>query len=217
MMRSRVIVAMFVLGGFGVADLAAAQGGARSTPGVRRPTQTAQAPVEPAPAAGVTAAPADYVIGADDVLTVSFWRDKDMSGDVVVRPDGKITLPLLNDLDAAGLTPEQLRVKVSEAASRYIEEPAATVTVKQINSRKVYITGEVGRPGPYPLTVPTTVLQLISLAGGLSPFAKKDEIVVIRNEAGKQLTFPFDYSAVTKRKKLNQNIVLKPGDSVLVP
>src|SRR5215467_14662660 len=129
--------------------------------------------------------PADYVIGADDVLTVVFWRDKDMSGDVVVRPDGKITLPLLNDIQAAGLTPDQLREQVSKLAEHFLEEPAATVVVKQINSRKVFITGEVSKPGPYPLTTPTTVLQLIAMAGGLGEYAHKDEIVIMRSEGGK--------------------------------
>lgn len=161
--------------------------------------------------------PEDYLIGTDDVLTVSFWREKDMSTDVVVRPDGKITLPLLNDVHAAGLTPDQLREKVLAEAARYLEDPTPTVVVKQINSRKVFITGEVNKGGPYMLTAPTTVLQLIAMAGGLQEFARKKDIMIVRTEGGRQLTFPFDYSAVVKRKKLQQNIFLKPGDTIVVP
>ena len=116
--------------------------------------------------------PADYVVGAEDVLSVVFWREREMSADVIVRPDGRISLPLLNDVDVAGLTPDQIRERVTDAAKKFVEEPTATVVVKQINSRKVYITGSVERPGPFPLLRPTTILQLIALAGGLREFAK---------------------------------------------
>jgi len=179
---------------------------------------TVLAPQKPgAPAAEGVKPPEDYVIGTDDVLTVSFWREKDLSTDVVVRPDGKITLPLINDVYAAGLTPDQLREKVLTEAARFIEDPAPTVVVKQINSRKAFITGEVAKPGPYVLTSPTTVLQLIAMAGGLQEFAQKKDIMIVRMEAGRQLSFSFDYSSVVKRKKLEQNIFLKPGDVIVVP
>jgi polysaccharide export outer membrane protein len=161
--------------------------------------------------------PEDYVIGTDDVLTVSFWREKDLSTDVIVRPDGKITLPLINDIYAAGLTPDQLREKVLAEAGRYVEDPSPTVFVKQINSRKIFITGEVAKQGTYALTSPTTVLQLIAMAGGLQEFARKKDIMILRMEAGRQVTFTFDYGAVMKRKKLEQNIFLKPGDTIVVP
>ena len=187
----------------------------------------AQQPTAPAPrpqagagptVPGAAKAPEEYVIGADDVLSILFWREKDMSGDVVVRPDGKITLPLLNDIVAAGLTTEQLREKVTAEAKQFIEDPSATVVLKQINSRKVYITGVVGKPGPYNLTAPTTVLQLIAMAGGVAEFARRKEIVIIRIENGVQMTFPFDYTAVgRKNAKGNQNILLRPGDTVVVP
>jgi polysaccharide export outer membrane protein len=177
----------------------------------------AGAPQPPAANAQAVKPPEDYVIGTDDVLTVSFWREKDLSTDVVVRPDGKITLPLINDVYAAGLTPDQLREKVLTEAARYVEDPTPTVVVKTINSRKVFITGEVARPGPYPLTAPTSVLQLIAMAGGLQEFAKKKDIIILRTEAGSQVTFQFDYSSVVKRKKLQQNIFLKPGDTIVVP
>jgi polysaccharide biosynthesis/export protein len=175
------------------------------------------APPTTAPVPGGVALPPGYVIGPDDLLGVLFWRDKDMSGDVAVRPDGKISLPLLNEIDAAGLTPEQLREKLTTAASKFLEEPNVTVVVKQINSRKVHITGAVAKPGAYPLTAPTTVLQLISMAGGLSEFAKAKEIMVVRVENGRQIAFKFNYKEVAAGKNLKQNIELKPGDSVIVP
>ena len=109
----------------------------------------------------------DYVIGADDVLSVVFWREKELSVDAVVRPDGKISLPLMNEVMAAGLTPEQLRDRITKQASAFVKDPQATVVVKEINSRKVYITGQVEKPGAYPLTTRLSVMQLIAMAGGL--------------------------------------------------
>ena len=163
--------------------------------------------------------PAGYVIGPEDVLTILFWSEteKKMSGDVIVRPDGKISISLLNDIQAAGLTPDELRVRINEEASRYIEDPNAAVVVKQINSRKVFITGEVEKPGAYPLTGPMTVLQLIANAGGFKEYARRDAIVIMRSEAGRQLQLAFDYNEVLHGKKLQQNIELKPGDTVVVP
>ena len=161
--------------------------------------------------------PADFVIGPDDVLTVVFWREKDMSGDVSVRPDGKISLPLLNDVQASGLTPEQLRVQLTEAASKFIEEPTVTVVVKAINSRRVFITGQVTKPGPYPLAGPTTVLQLIAMAGGVLEYADAKNIAILRTEEGRPVSFRFNYKDVSQRKNLKQNIELKPGDTIIVP
>lgn len=186
-----------------------------------RPSETG-AVVPPAPTPSVAAVPRvappdDYVIGTDDELSILFWRDKEMSSDVVVRPDGKITLPLINDIQAAGLTPEQLRERLNTEATRFLENPSASVFVKVINSRKVFITGEVQKPGPYSLTAPMTVLQLIAIAGGLREYARRSDIIVMRVEDGKQVSFPFDYEAISKRNKLDQNILLKPGDTVLVP
>ena len=176
----------------------------------------APAPAKPEVAPRVTL-PDGYVIGTDDVLSVMFWRDKDMSVDAVVRPDGKITLPLINDIQAAGLTPDQLRERLNVEAATFLENPAASVFVKAINSRKVFITGEVQKPGSYVLTGPMTVLQLIATAGGLAPYARRSEIVIMRIEGGKPVALSFDYEAISKRNKLDQNILLKPGDTVLVP
>lgn len=174
-------------------------------------------PGAPPPAPVGVATPPGYTIGPDDVLSVLFWREKDLSGDVVVRPDGLITLPLLNDVQAAGLTPDQLRAKLTEAAAKYVTDPNVTVVVKTINSRRVFITGQVAKAGPYPLAGPTSVLQLIATAGGLQEFAKSDKIVILRNDGGKQVTFRFNYEQVMEQKNLQQNIELRPGDTVLVP
>jgi polysaccharide export outer membrane protein len=168
------------------------------------------------PVAGVQV-PGDYVIGPDDVLTIVFWREKDLSGEVAVRPDGKISLPLLNDVQAAGLTVEELRLRITEAANKLIEEPTVAVVVKQINSRKVFITGQVAKPGPYPLNGPTTVVQLLAIAGGVLEYAKEKEIAIMRTENGRQVSLRFNYDEVKKRKNLEQNIQLKPGDSIIVP
>ncbi len=183
------------------------------------PVPPAKAPAKPdvRPVPTGVALPPGYVIGAEDVLTIVFWRDKDMSADVVVRPDGKVTLPLVNDLDAAGKTPEELRKAITEAASRFVEDPTVSVVVKTINSRRVYITGMVGKSGAYPISAPTTVLQLISMAGGLSEFAHSKNIIINRVENGRQVALKFNYAEVQKGKNLHQNIELKPGDTVIVP
>ena len=172
-----------------------------------------------APAAALTGVtpPPDYVIGPSDQLSIVFWREKELSADVLVRPDVKISLPLLNVVLAGGLTPEQLRVKVTEAAQRFVEDPNATVVVRQINSRKVFITGEVEKPGEYALAGPTTVLQLIATAGGIKEYADKEKIVILRTENGRETTFKFNYPQVVKQQNPKQNIALKPGDTVVVP
>jgi polysaccharide export outer membrane protein len=188
---------------------------AQSSVAVSPPVGAPARPSQPLPT-GVPL-PSDYVIGPDDVLSIIFWRDKDMSVDVAVRPDGNVTLPLVNDVAAGGLTPEQLRDRITQAAVRYIEDPTVTVVVKQINSRKVFITGMVGKVGAYPLSGPMTVLQLISMAGGLGEFAKEKEIVIMRTENGKPRALRFNYKDVIKGRNLQQNIELKPGDTVVVP
>jgi polysaccharide export outer membrane protein len=136
---------------------------------------------------------------------------------VTVRPDGRITLPLLNEVSAAGLTLEQLRQNIKAAAEKFVDDPSVTVDVKAINSRKVFITGEVGKPGPYALMGPTTVMQLLAMAGGVNEYAKADNISILRTENGKQVSMRFNYKDVLNRKNLKQNIELKPGDTVVVP
>jgi polysaccharide export outer membrane protein len=160
--------------------------------------------------------PEGYVIGPEDVLTVIVWREKELSAEVVVRPDGKISLPLLNDVQAAGLTPEQLAQFVEKAAAKYVKDSDATVIVKEIRSRKVFVLGEVARPGVFPLTSETTVLQLIAAVGGLLEYADKKNILILRNENGQERRFKFNYNDVIAGRRLQQNILLQPGDTVLV-
>lgn len=178
----------------------------------------------PAEAAAVAAprptdpvVPPGYVIGADDLLSIVYWKDKDMSADAKVRPDGRIALPLINEVHAAGLTPEQLHKKLIEESKKYMEDANITVVVREINSRRAFITGEVNKPGPYPLTSPTTVMQLISLAGGLRDYADSKKIMIMRSENGRQTSLKFNYKDVASGKNLTQNIELRPGDTVVVP
>ncbi len=161
--------------------------------------------------------PPDYVIGPDDVLSIVFWRDKDISADVVVRPDGKISLPLLDEVQAAGYSPEQLRTALVAAASRFLEDPSAAVVVKEIHSRQVFITGNVAKPGTYPLTHNMTILQLIATAGGLQEYADSKHIAVIGMKDGRTEYRKFNYNDVVRRVRPEQNILLKPGDTVVVP
>lgn len=159
----------------------------------------------------------EYVIGAEDVLDISVWKEPDVSRTVPVRPDGKISLPLLNDVQAAGLTPMQLALSVTEKLRKFLAEPQVTVIVVSINSRRIHIVGEVGRAGTYPMLPNMTVLQALSGAGGFSQFAKQKDIYVLRNENGKQIKFPFNYKDVIQGKRPEQNILLKPGDTIVVP
>jgi polysaccharide export outer membrane protein len=192
-----------------VAIVTTASGAARQA--ARVPPGAAGAPI-----AGV--APSDdYVIGAEDVLNVLFWREPDMSGDVAVRPDGMVTVPLIGDIQAAGLRTEALKTVIEKAATKFITEPTVTVVVRQINSRKAFITGEVTMPGAYPLIGPRTVMQLIALAGGLTEYADGNAITVMRLENGRHLSFKFHYKDVARGKSLAQNILLQPGDTVVVP
>jgi len=174
-------------------------------------------PTAEAPPPSSVALPTGYLIGPEDLLSIVFWRDKDMSADVVVRPDGKVSLPLLNDVQAAGLTPEQLRAQLMKAAAKFVEEPNVTVVIKEIHSRKVFITGNVTKPGTYPLTSDMTVLQLIAVAGGLQEYADGKNILVMRTEDGAQKAHKFNYKDVVAQKHPEQNIVLKPGDTVVIP
>jgi polysaccharide export outer membrane protein len=179
--------------------------------------QAATEPVASSPRTTGVTPPAGYVIGPEDVLSVVFWREPDVSGEVVVRPDGMISLPLLQDVHAVGLTPEQLAARLVEEAKRYLEAPVVTVTIKQVNSRKVFITGEVQKPGTYALGAPTTVLQLIAMAGGLLEFADSENITIVRVVNGRPTGLRFNYKVVSQRKAMDQNIFLEPGDTLIVP
>jgi polysaccharide biosynthesis/export protein len=171
------------------------------------------------PASGVVAAstPTGYVVGADDLLTVRFWGDPQLSSDVVVRPDGKISIPLLKDVQAAGLTPEQLAESLEKAASKFVNTPAATVIVREIRSRKIFVLGAgIAKQGVVMLTADMTVLQAIAAAGGLLEYAQQDDITILRTENGQEKRYKFNFNDVTKGKNLKQNILLQPNDTILV-
>ena len=159
----------------------------------------------------------DYVIGAEDMLDVNVWKEAELTRQVPVRPDGKISLPLLNDVQAAGLTPTQLAAQITKGLEKYMTSPQVTVIVSQINSQRIYILGEVGRVGAYGLLPGMTVLQAISNAGGFTAFANVKAIYVLRQENGKQTKLPFNYKDVLSGKSPEQNIELKAGDTVVVP
>jgi len=159
----------------------------------------------------------NYIIGPQDVLDIDVWKEAELTRDVPVRPDGKISLPLLNDVQAAGLTPTQLSQELTTELRKFITDPQVTVIVTQINSQRVYILGEMKRPGAYPLLPGMTVLQALSSAGGFTQFANLKKIYVLRNEDGKQVKFLFNYKEVVKGNKADQNIVLQAGDQIVVP
>jgi polysaccharide export outer membrane protein len=166
------------------------------------------------------AIPADetaYLIGPEDVLQINVWKESDISTSVPVRPDGKISLPLLNDLQAAGLTPLQLSAEITTQLKQFIAAPHVTVIVTAMNSRRAYVMGQVARQGAVPLVSNLTVLQALSAAGGPAQFANCKKIYVLRTENGKQLRLAFNYDAVIKGRNPEQNIILKPGDTVIVP
>jgi polysaccharide biosynthesis/export protein len=160
--------------------------------------------------------PPDYVIGPDDVLAVRVWKEPDLSADVVVRPDGKISLPMLNDVQASGLKPEELAEVVEKAAVKYVRDPQATVMVKEIHSRKITIIGQVSKSGSFPLSSGMTVLQAIGEAGGFTEDANKSDVTIVRLENGVERRYKFNYNEVVKGKNTQQNIRLLPGDTILV-
>ncbi|MCC7173707.1 MAG: polysaccharide biosynthesis/export family protein [Bryobacterales bacterium] len=181
---------------------------------------------EPAPAApsragdeqatGAVGAPIDpktYVIGAEDVLTIRVWREPELSGPVAVRPDGMISLPLLNDVLAGGLTPDKLSENLKKAFTQFITEPEVMVQVSQVNSKKYFVIGEVGRPGQYQLVVPTTVSQALAIAGGFRQYADTKNVMIIRGPK----RYKFNYREWAQGKNLGQNILLESGDQIVVP
>lgn len=161
-------------------------------------------------------APSDYVIGADDTLHISVWKEPDLSETLPVRPDGKISMPLLNDIPAAGLTPLQLKDSITEKLKKYIADPRVTVVVTQMNSRRIFVTGEVVHSGPLPLLPHMTMLQALAQAG-FTQFANPKAIYLLRTENGKQEKLPFNYREVVKGRRPEENILLKPGDTIVVP
>lgn len=157
-----------------------------------------------------------YVIGPEDVLFVSVWKEPDLTNTLPVRADGMISLPLLNDVQAAGLTPMQLATSITDKLKKYVSDPHVTVVVTQMNSKRVYVMGEVLKTGPMNLLPDMTVLQALSGAG-FTQFANTKGIYVLRNQAGKQTKIPVNYKKLVKGEAMDQNLVLQPGDTIVVP
>jgi polysaccharide export outer membrane protein len=187
---------------------------AAMTPAVAR-QQSGNVPTQAG--ASSKSAPADpnYIIGAQDVLDISVWKEDQLTKSVPVRPDGKISMPLLNDVQAAGLTPTQLATQITESLKKFVTDPQVTVIVREINSQRVYMLGEVSRQGAYPLLPGMTVLQALSSSGGFTQFANVKKIYVLRVENGKQQKYPFNYKRALESP--DQNILLKAGDTIVVP
>jgi len=186
----------------------------------KQPVTDAAAPkadTAPEPRSAVLADDPEYKIGPLDVLRIDVWKEAEISRLAPVRPDGKISLPLLNDVQAAGLTAMQLGNVISNGLKDYIANPQVTVSVNEINSRRVYVTGEVLRGGALPLLPNMTVLQALSSTGGFTQFARLKNIYVLRIEDGKKVKHPFNYKEVVAGKRQEQDIALQPGDVVVVP
>lgn len=159
----------------------------------------------------------DYRVGAGDVIQVAVWREPEASLQVSIRPDGKISLPLINDLLVVGMTPMEIQQLITKKLESFITSPNVTVIVRQILSKKVYVIGEVNRTGAFQMTQPFTIFQLLTEAGGLRPFADQKSIYVLRVTNGKQERFLFNYKEVVRGRNLRQDILLQPGDMVVVP
>lgn len=187
-----------------------------STPVMADQNSATGDPPAPNAVAPATADPS-YVIGSQDVLEISVWKDPELTQTVPVRPDGKISMPLLNDIQAAGLTPNQLKAQITDGLKKFMTDPIVTVIVSQINSQRVYITGEVTKTGAYPLLPGMTILQALSSAGGFTNFANTKKIYMFRTVNGKRVVFPFNYRDVIRGKSIDQNVVLEAGDTIVVP
>ena len=159
----------------------------------------------------------EYRIGPQDVVHIDVWKEPDVSRSIPVRPDGKISMPLLNDVQAAGLTSMELAASIRDGLSKFMTNPQVTVTVSEINSRRIYVTGEVARQGAQTLLPNMTVLQALSAAGGLTQFAREKKIYIVRTLDGKQVIYPFDYKGALTGKHPETNILLQGGDMIVVP
>jgi polysaccharide biosynthesis/export protein len=175
-----------------------------------------EAPAKPAANSAINVAGPDYVIGPDDNLHVSVWKEPDLTATLPVRPDGKISLPLLDDVQAAGMTPKQLADSIAEKLKKFVADPRVTVVVTAINSKRIFLVGEVAHTGATPMIPNMTVLQAISSAG-LTQFANTKKIYVLRTVNGKQEKLPVDYKKLVKGEQIEQNYLLQPGDTIVVP
>jgi len=180
--------------------------------------QQGQTPTTGVKASGEVTANSDtYVIGPEDVLSINVWREEALTRQVPVRSDGKISLPLVDEIHAAGLTPLQLKEKLTLRLKEFIDNPNVSVIVTQANSQKIYVSGEVRTPGVYPLRGETTLLQIIPMAGGFTEWADQKKVLIIRKEGGKDKRIVVNYKKIVSGEDMSYNLKLKPGDTVIVP
>jgi polysaccharide biosynthesis/export protein len=211
-MRNAILVILA-----GCMTAAIAQGSEK--PNAKNKKETARSVQGHAAQGGAPIAPDDpaYKIGAEDVLKIDVWREDQLTRTVPVRPDGRITLPLLNDVRASGLTPMELAGAIRDELKNYVNNPQVTVSVMEINSRRIYVTGEVAKSGAFGLLPHMTALQAISSTGGFTQFARPKNIYILRTEHGEQVKLPFNYKEALKGHNPEQNIELQPGDIIVVP
>ena len=203
------VAALMLIGSIALAQAAPAQPAATAASGKTAPDKAATA-------ASASPAGPEYVIGPEDALHIAVWREADLTASLPVRPDGKISLPLLDDVQAAGLTPKQLADSITEKLKKFLADPRVTVVVTQINSKRIYLVGEVLHVGATPMLPNMTVLQALSSAG-LNQFANTKRIYVLRTENGKQQKLPVNYRKLVKGEQIEQNYLLQPGDTIVVP
>jgi len=209
----RPIVASIVMS-LMIAGLAAAQDPAKRAPAPAAAAAPTNAPAAAAPAGGAPVG-ADYKIGIDDVLDIAVWNNTTVSRTVPVRPDGKISLPLLNEVQAAGLTPSQLRASLMSKLVEYMPTPEVSVIVREVHSNKISVLGEVRKAGRYEISQRATVLDAVALAGGFNDFARRTKLVIMRQEGNGTKRIPINYNRIVAEE--DDNVVLQPGDIVVVP
>jgi polysaccharide biosynthesis/export protein len=203
---------------FGVSASTSSTAQSDSNPAKTNPSTDTQVPTGISSDSAAKAHDRTFVIGNDDVLAINVWKEPEISRSIPVRSDGKISLPLVGEVQAAGSTPLKLEQDIAARLKNYIEEPEVTVIVQQVNSQKFNILGQVNKPGAYPLTNSPTVLDAIAIAGGFRDFAKQKAIYILRqNSDGTQSRWPFSYKEVVKGKNTAQNIKLQPRDTIVVP
>jgi polysaccharide export outer membrane protein len=179
------------------------------------PNQAAD--VQATAAQGVPPDQDTYKLGPEDNIEISVWKEPDLTKQIVIPPDGKITYPLIGEIKASGLTVKELQKEIHKRLEKYVSDATVTVILLKPLNYKIYVTGKVNKPGDFLVGKPTSVMQAISMAGGLTPFASPGKIVVMRKAGGKDEVFPFNYNKVSKGKSLEQNRTLMPGDVVVVP
>ncbi|MFZ0479413.1 MAG: polysaccharide biosynthesis/export family protein [Terriglobales bacterium] len=212
----KAAAAVLLFGGMVWAQDAPAQAPAMAVPAPEKAVADKSVSAAPGKNEAIGVAGPDYVIGPDDGLSINVWKEGDLTATLPVRPDGKISLPLLGDVQAAGMTPTQLAESITEKLKKFLADPRVTVVVTAINSKRVYLVGEVSRSGAMPMLPHMTVLQALS-AAGISQFANTKRIYVLRAQNGKQEKLPVNYRKLVKGDAMDQNYTLQPGDTIVVP